>query len=319
VCPICLAVQAGSTPASAASEAYVRRREWKVTPCGALRLVKKARQCRRGERAIELGGGRQTVITGPTGERGPQGPKGENGLPGGPGTTGPQGLPGADGTDGQDGADGTDGQPGSDAASVVLAQIEGLGTTEDRFSLPTGLYTAHPDNEFDVKMASPNATIVARDLSVILSSSPGIGSSYEIVIRDDGVDTAVGCTVSDNSLTCNSGTATAVITPGSELSIRTKGRNPRWRQQSEDWLASYYTVKRWGTRPLWVPQTDLIAPKSALSAKRMKRPDPALQATERGSGRFCFLTCRAGDTNVSLIGHPKGWRQCSQVAVNRLR
>jgi hypothetical protein len=71
-----------------------------------------------------------------------------------------------------------------------------------------------------VSQLSPNADMVARDLSVKLTAAPGLFDSRTFTLRDDGVSTSVACTISETATTCNSGGATATISPGSELSIR---------------------------------------------------------------------------------------------------
>jgi hypothetical protein len=179
---------------------------------GALRLVKKARQCRRGERAIALGAGRQKVITGPSGERGPQGQPGNNGA---------QGIPGVNGSDGENGAD------GSDAASVVFAKAYGLqALTGTKFIDATGTNNNPDNDEGSVVDITPNVTIVARDLVVKLSIAPSVSCpeapdcSRTLTLRDDGADTSVACTVVGSATTCDSGTNSATIGPGSAISIK---------------------------------------------------------------------------------------------------
>jgi hypothetical protein len=62
--------------------------------------------------------------------------------------------------------------------------------------------------------------MVARDLSVEVTTASPPNALRQFALRDDGVDTTVGCSISGASATCNSGSATATIAPGSELSLR---------------------------------------------------------------------------------------------------
>ena len=67
---------------------------------------------------------------------------------------------------------------------------------------------------------SPNATIVARDLAVEVQVAPGGTETRTFTLRDDAADTAVKCVITGASKTCNSGIATATISPASKLSLK---------------------------------------------------------------------------------------------------
>lgn len=150
---------------------------------------------------------------------GPKGPKGDRGAPGIPGS------PGAPGTPGDDGAPGL---PGVDAASGVFARIDGLGgfPVAASFGYVSGPTTSAASTEASVRMISPNTAIVARDLTVELTDPPNLSCpeapacSRTITLRDDGADTAVACTITGSATTCNSGNNSAVISAGSEISIK---------------------------------------------------------------------------------------------------
>jgi hypothetical protein len=86
------------------------------------------------------------------------------------------------------------------------------------YGSPTGVGGTNA-TESSVTVLSPNASIVARDLSVKLTAAPGVGSSRTFALSDDGTPTAVACTISGAATTCDSGVATATIGAGSELSI----------------------------------------------------------------------------------------------------
>ncbi|MFN8112006.1 MAG: hypothetical protein U0R51_02280 [Solirubrobacterales bacterium] len=123
---------------------------------------------------------------------------------------------------GPPGADGQDGAPGADGASLLTALVNGVGSSTT-YGTPSGTSTASA-TEGNVASLSPHATIVARDLSVELTNAPSTGCfsgtcARTFTLRDDGVDTAVSCTVVDTATTCNSGSSTASIAAGSHLSI----------------------------------------------------------------------------------------------------
>jgi Collagen triple helix repeat (20 copies) len=153
--------------------------------------------------------------------RGEPGPQGERGPQGDQGPQGEQGLPGSDG------------QPGAAGSPAASALFGRMGSVEGtRFGSPSGTHTAET-TESAVTHTSPNATIIARDLSVKASVFVGIPGSTggfaraTFTLRDDGVDTAVTCSMLNSSQatstaerSCNSGQATATIAPGSDLSIK---------------------------------------------------------------------------------------------------
>jgi hypothetical protein len=102
--------------------------------------------------------------------------------------------------------------------SVVLGRIDGLGLTA-AFGSPAGTAAGNA-TESNVTQLSPGSPIVARDLAVKLTAAPGAGNSRTFTLQDDGIATAVTCTISDTSTSCTSGSGSASISPGSELSIR---------------------------------------------------------------------------------------------------
>jgi len=116
------------------------------------------------------------------------------------------------------GPKGNPGRDGSDGASAFIGQFNNLGSGT-RFGFPVGEGSIS-DTEAAVVGLSPNATIVARDLSVKLSDAPGAGNSRTFTLRDDGADTGVSCVISDAAPRCDSGAATATIGPSSEVTIK---------------------------------------------------------------------------------------------------
>jgi hypothetical protein len=138
-------------------------------------------------------------------------------MPGPKGDTGEKGDQGVPGSPGQD---------GSDAASFMTADIKGLASPAIEYGTPSGFSTASLTEE-DVVSLSPNAPIVARDPAVRARRQPSAdcltpvsGCAWTFTLRDDGVDTAVACTIGGIDLSCNSGAGTAVIAPGSRISIK---------------------------------------------------------------------------------------------------
>jgi hypothetical protein len=137
------------------------------------------------------------------------------------GTRGPVGPPGPAGPQGTQGTQGNTGAAGSPAASAFLGRATGLTTTPIEFVSPLGTSTATfvPG---DVEMASPNATMVARDLFVSANVAPGTGNSrqYELRLASSGSG-ILGCTMSGAAqTTCNSGASTANVPAGDGITLR---------------------------------------------------------------------------------------------------
>ena len=149
--------------------------------------------------------------------------KGQKGDPGAPGAPGAKGDAGAPGAGGQPGAPGQPGSPaassfggggfvGSSGGSTVVnycgpadRQANNTCTTDEGTQLNT------------LSLMSPNATIVARDLSVRMAGSGFPQQTF--TLRVEGTDTSVACTLVGTE-TCNSGTATAEIPPGSRILLK---------------------------------------------------------------------------------------------------
>jgi len=107
------------------------------------------------------------------------------------------------------------------AASAFLVRISGLGTIAGtQFGSPSGTSAAN-STESNMTQLSPATDIVARDLSVKLTSAPGgVLNSRTFTLMDDAVATTITCTIIDAGTTCSSGSATATIVAGSALSIQ---------------------------------------------------------------------------------------------------
>jgi hypothetical protein len=88
------------------------------------------------------------------------------------------------------------------------------------FAPVTGIATVTA-TEGDVETLSPNASLVAKDLFVRVTTAPGALASAIITLRANGVDTTVACTVTGlNVTTCNSAAASVTIAAGSRLSLK---------------------------------------------------------------------------------------------------
>lgn len=121
---------------------------------------------------------------------------------------------------------GPPGTPGADAASALTGRVDllttGTSVPPTVYGAPNGTSTPAFD-EFSVTHRSPNATIVARDLVVTAKlDHGGDPGDATFTLRDDGADTAVSCTMpSPGTISrCDSGEATASISPGSRLSLQ---------------------------------------------------------------------------------------------------
>lgn len=70
-------------------------------------------------------------------------------------------------------------------------------------------------------MLTPHTTTVVRDLSVEVTAPVSAGDLRIFEIYDDGNETNVECVVSAGASTCNSGSASAGVSPGSQLTLGT--------------------------------------------------------------------------------------------------
>lgn len=137
--------------------------------------------------------------------------------------------------EGPQGDPGTPGTPGSAGASALTGRVEGAsfgGNNTTVFAEPNATST-YNSSENAVEHLSPNSTIVARDLAVKarLGSHHVFETTATFTLMDDSSATPVSCTLvgpvwegpgppPDEELSCNSGAATATISPASKLSLR---------------------------------------------------------------------------------------------------
>jgi hypothetical protein len=191
-----LAVAATQSSHAVITACYVKK-------SGLMRFDAGAKSCHKNENKVSWNAqGRQ----GATGARGPSG------------TAGAQGLPGLSGANGSPGA------PGSPAASMLAGAGNTAVTSSASvaFADPLGRTTSVSSPESDHDQLSPNATVVARDLAVTITGpTPNGGTVFTFAIRVNGSDTAVQCSIPAGQASCNSGSSTAQIPPGSLLAITT--------------------------------------------------------------------------------------------------
>jgi hypothetical protein len=170
-------------------------KDGKITACyakddGATRLIDAKKKCRKGEKRIAWNQRGRAGRTGAAGTNGVNGTNGANGVP---------------------------------AASMLTGSVNTTVTGSGQaFAAPTGRTDPTSSPEAGHVMLSPGATIVARDLAVKLAASaPDPGAAvFTFIVRDDGADTAVSCSITGTARSCNSGAASAQIAAGSELSLR---------------------------------------------------------------------------------------------------
>lgn len=154
---------------------------------GRLRLAAK---CQKDERAVSWQ---------MQGSQGPQGPKGDQG------SIGPQGAPGSPGA------------PGSAAASIMTARTSASIGQEGYFA--AGGPSTLSGTESEVTVLTPATTTVAEDLAVTdLRSSPD-DNTRVYVLRVNGADTALTCSIVAGSHTCTDSVHTVTIPPDSQVAI----------------------------------------------------------------------------------------------------
>jgi hypothetical protein len=175
----------------------------KITACveyrGELRLVKPGKSCSKGEQKVSWS------------SHGQKGARGQKGVPG------------------KDGSDGADGTNGHDAASMLLASTDGgigaLAPGASAFFAPVGQSDINSAAEAAAVQRSPDAAVVARELSVEVDVAPPADASLKFVLQIGAntaalSDTALTCTVPSGSTTCHDNTHTVNVPAGSDVSMR---------------------------------------------------------------------------------------------------
>jgi hypothetical protein len=127
------------------------------------------------------------------------------------GLQGPQGLQGAPGSPGQAGA------PGSPAASIMTARTT-VGIGEEGYFAASGPSTIS-GTESDVTVLTPDTTTVAQSFAVRDQVSTPGDNTRVYVLRVNGADTALTCSLVDSAHTCTDSAHSVQIPPDSEVSV----------------------------------------------------------------------------------------------------
>jgi hypothetical protein len=131
---------------------------------------------------------------------------------------GPRGLPGPPGSQGQTGA------TGSAAASAFTARIYDAPVTSPAqyFGAVSGVSQGDSGSDDLVTTRSPNATIVARDLSVAYGEPILVigNAGWRIRLMVNGSPTSLACEIRGSASSCDSGDITVTVPPGSELAFK---------------------------------------------------------------------------------------------------
>jgi hypothetical protein len=127
------------------------------------------------------------------------------------------GPPGSDGARGKDGTDGVDGSP---AASTISGNSD-VTLDLNIHRLPLSGFTpsaSAPTTAEGWSQPSPNATVVLRDLYVRIPTAPGTNNSrFFAIVRTNPTIAVLICSISGSATTCDSGTHTATVEPGTDL------------------------------------------------------------------------------------------------------
>lgn len=141
-----------------------------------------------------------------TGRTGPVGPTGATGPVGASGPAGANGNPGAAGTSGSAGPALFVGTGGISSGATAWHTTSG-----GNFGSEAGAQAPVP----------PGQGLTARDFSVTAAQAPGLGNTFTVTFRLDGVDTALGCTISGTATSCQvAGTTTVALPAGAKMAIR---------------------------------------------------------------------------------------------------
>lgn len=188
VAAVALAVGAGGL-------AFAASRAGTVHACAAKRngVLRLSARCRKDERAVSWS------------VRGPRGRRGRSGAQGGVGPQGPSGSAGGAGA------------PGSSAASIMTARTSAT-IGQEGFFAPSGSSTMS-GTESAVTVLTPDATTVAQDLAVTdLTSTPG-DNTRVYVLRVNGSDTSLTCSIVSGAHGCTDSVDTVSIPPASQVTI----------------------------------------------------------------------------------------------------
>jgi hypothetical protein len=190
---------------------------------GALRVVKDQHSCRKAirRRGKTVSRGEFAITWSQRGPRGGAGPAGARGATGGRGAAGPAGATGAAGAGGA---------PASAAPGLGMVTgnagkaLTSVPSSEDLFA-PSGRTDVNDQNlPLDTLQTTPGTRVVVKNLFGRLRTAPGVGAArtFQIVqLPADGSAAGVvlACTVTGTATTCDSGTTTGTLLPGSEYRV----------------------------------------------------------------------------------------------------
>jgi hypothetical protein len=129
-------------------------------------------------------------------------------------------VPGPQGPPGPQGAPGSAGPPGSSAGGMLFGWIEaaflpGPATAKDFSPLGSG----DDGISAGIVQATPNSTVVLRDLFVRLESPPDFGQEWQFTLQG-AVDQVLTCEITGSfATTCNSGAQSATVPPSGNLRL----------------------------------------------------------------------------------------------------
>jgi len=175
------------------------------------------KQCRRHDKEFRLSAGEQTGegssgATGATGPQGATGPTGSSGIPGIPGDTGPIGETGPQGATGPQGSNG----------GYILGGNGDPNESAVRFGGAGGFTYVTTESDRQIPVTGD-----VRNLTAVVSTAPGTGNSWTIMVRKNKSDTTLTCTISDDSKLCEDTSHTETYSTGDLFTVAvTPGGTP---------------------------------------------------------------------------------------------
>jgi len=150
---------------------------------GRIRLSRKGRRCRKGERALTWNA------------RGPRGPRGPKGAPGKP-------------------------ESGVGASGSIFTARAGnyVAAMNPGYASVTGP-TVVTATESLAQTLAPTVPFVAANLSARSTAAPGAGNTVTVTLRDEGANTPLSCTIVGASTSCTNTDASAAVPASSALSL----------------------------------------------------------------------------------------------------
>jgi hypothetical protein len=107
-------------------------------------------------------------------------------------------------------------------SGVLSGRINQLPTSPGQFYASAQGASSADSSETQLTSLTPDVSGTASHLSVRLDSSPHSGNSYTFILRTNLVDSPLSCSISNNAVTGNSGSAEVIIPPGTQIAIRVR-------------------------------------------------------------------------------------------------